>query len=121
MYKSCIYSLSNSIEGFNTLAFYECPIKHIHTPYGVNIYDYLGKGGLTNNSSDYHVLDANGFCSDPDCPMGLYYEYESDIYDNFTESPTVTGAVDVVLSAKRMDVLDSADIIAYIYIKTVSR
>ena len=67
-------NISDSVTSIESSAFYECSLTHIHIPNGKTASDYKGKGSLPNNDEYYFPLDKNGHCSDPDCPMGLYFD-----------------------------------------------
>ncbi|MBQ5310492.1 MAG: leucine-rich repeat protein, partial [Oscillospiraceae bacterium] len=53
-------------------------LSHIHIPYGSDVSDYTGTGGLPADADLYHVLTVSGYCDDISCPYGKYGHEDDD-------------------------------------------
>ena len=69
---SVIIPKSVNVSDIKNEAFLSCSLTHIHIPYGTTYLDYAARGDLPLNEEYYFPQYANGGCSDPDCPFGMY-------------------------------------------------
>ena len=71
-----IYSKNTTFETGSKSSFIGCDyLQHVHIPYGSSVSDHYGTGTsllLQLDRPDFYILSADGHCSDPNCPMGLY-------------------------------------------------
>ncbi|MBQ7990439.1 MAG: leucine-rich repeat protein [Oscillospiraceae bacterium] len=65
-------TIPSTLESIDSYSFKNCnKLDHVHIPHGTSYAFYNGKADLPTNPDYYYELDEDGFCPDPDCPMGM--------------------------------------------------